>query len=153
MWALGWDHTIILLMTFACLFPAFREVARTMDPNGLYDYKFFVQTCGKNMVGLWLFFAIFYEPLLTYQFGCTVGKKLCKLKVVTNAGKQLNFFHSLLRFFIKSMCITIPYVNIVILVICYQRQKQGKKVFWDEWIATNVVSSKIDGSIPDTIVL
>jgi uncharacterized RDD family membrane protein YckC len=137
--ALFIDHVIIGVLSVIILLPTLMGMAETIEKpedlvplllGSIYTIPAFV---------LIVLMVVLYEPILTYKYGWTLGKKMYNLKVVNDSGQPINMVTSMLRFLLKTICMSIPYVSIVILIFCYVRQSKGKKVFWDEWIQTSVV--------------
>lgn len=140
--ALFIDHVIMGLTAVIILLPTLMNLSETMKtPEDLMPLLMSSIYTIPAVVLILVFF-VFYEPFFTYKYGWTIGKKLYNLKVTDDSGKPLTFGMSLIRFLLKSVCMSLPYVSIVILIFCYVRQVKHKKVFWDEWIQTTVVQSK-----------
>jgi|JI10StandDraft_1071094.scaffolds.fasta_scaffold313243_2 uncharacterized RDD family membrane protein YckC len=140
--ALCYDHMIIAFACVIILLPTILSVSEAIKtPEELFPLLLgSIYTIPA--VILILVFMVLYEPYFTYRYGWTLGKKICGLKVVDAEGKNLTFVISFLRFIVKSFCMSIPYANFVIMIICYVRQRKGEKALWDEWIDTNVVLEK-----------
>lgn len=139
--AVFFDHLIITFVCIIILMPTLVNLAQTMKtPEEIWPLILgSIYTIPAVIVIV--IFVIFYEPFCTYRYGWTLGKRMCNLKVVDDQGKQLDFGVSFLRFLAKSACMALPYISLIILLICYLRVRKGEKALWDQWVETNVVQS------------
>lgn len=148
MWALCWDHLILFTISIILLFPIFRQLITLMTLEKPIDGTLLTPTTTVVSLIAWLIVILIYEPFTTWKYGGTVGKFLCKIKVINDKGQKIDLAHSIARFLIKSLCLALPYANFIILIICYFQLRTGKKVIWDHWIGTSVVLK--DSSISST---
>lgn len=140
--ALFYDHMLVAIVCVIAIFPTIISVAETIqDPNDLFPLMMGSVYTIPAVIFV-VVFGVLYEPLMTSMYGWTLGKRICGLKVVNDEGKQLTFGVSFLRFLIKTLCLSIPYANIVICVMSYLRQRKGEKAIWDAMIETNVIHEK-----------
>lgn len=141
--ALVWDHLIVALLSVFILSPTiFTLTEEIKTPEELI--KLLMSSIYTIPALILIFvFMIFYEPVCTYKYGWTLGKKMCGLRVVDDQGNRLSLPISLLRFMLKSLCLSLPYANFILIIMCYIRQTKGKKMLWDEWVGTNVVTSSV----------
>jgi uncharacterized RDD family membrane protein YckC len=64
-----------------------------------------------------LLFGLFYEVLMLHQWGATLGKMACGLKVVRPDGSSLGWGVSFGRYFMYNVVISaIPFVNWILLI-------------------------------------
>ena len=140
--ALFIDHVIIAIVSIVILLPTLMGLTEAFEkPEDLVSLLLSsVYTIPAFILIVLIIFL--YEPVLTYRFGWTLGKRVYHLKVVTSDGKPIHFGVSVVRYLLKTICMSIPYVSIVLLIFCYIRQSKGKKVFWDEWAQTNVIQER-----------
>lgn len=139
--ALFIDHMVIAVVSIIILLPTLMGLTETLEkPEDLIPLLMAsVYTIPALVLIVLIIFL--YEPILTYKYGWTLGKRAYNLKVVTDNGQPINMGMSLVRYLLKTICMSIPYASIVILIFCYVRQSKNKKVFWDEWAQTNVIQS------------
>jgi uncharacterized RDD family membrane protein YckC len=70
-----------------------------------------------TLIAATVIFALFYEVLMLRNFGATLGKMACGLKVVRSEGSRLGWGVSFGRFFMFNVVISaIPLVNWILLI-------------------------------------
>lgn len=85
----------------------------------------------------------FYELIMVWFWGATVGKMLTKIVVVRTAdGRMPGFFPSLLRYIIPGLCAYIPFIGSIGTALCFLSpsfDSGGRRQGWHDKVANTVV--------------
>jgi len=105
----------LLLALFSTLFPT---LDRTLDTAGKWTFAILIFS---NFCVIWGYFALFEA----YWHGQTPGKRVMKLRVIKDSGRQITFFEALARNLLRIIdYLPSLYVAGVITMLCNKQNKR-----------------------------
>jgi len=124
------DHLIQIVVLFLEIL-LFFWIAKAASGSGSDSPNSSLDTAGKWFIAIviflnFAFFAGYFALFEAYWKGQTPGKRLMKLRVIKDSGRQITFFEALARNVIRFVELTVPglYLSGVITMACNKRNKR-----------------------------